>query len=662
MKTLEVLKKILVQESAILLNELSSGIKKTMFDKFKQETNDSDNDITGVINSFEKYQQSLEPSQRDITRYSYEDLKSLVKEKESEKESKKEKETIISYFKKVMGGTVDPTLKKTVKYFNEIKDELSEKDLNFKNFKNFESFKEMVQSNYSKIIYDKISKKIKNIDENILLASISFFTENMFSIPIEAKSLLNFKNEQEFEYFFDDLYRTFGQTKKSDYSGEEKYSNIKKIYNKDNLLVFEPETKEQCVRLGSDKSSWCISRPPQDSNYYYSYRFGKMGKERTMYFVFDLNEKEPINKYFVILVDDDTNYYLADITNSGNFSGSRITSWDTVVKKIPRIKNLRNLFVWRPFSEEELIMVNSLQNISSSEVGENPIEYFNRIAEQANKKPEEVTGMWLEIGSPTLTTEQYLNLTSDLMKKYLSYAKDRNITKEMISGSPSTVRSYYINKRFEHIKNSPIKDLTPSDFVLLKLNLPKMKELRLQKIKELSDSIKNTPNKLSSNEVEFLLLPEMATIKNSMRKEIISSISEFNTNSVEIKLPNAEITKVIRLYPDYNIFETIPKSVQTINIENNDKNLNIAIDIPDNIGNFTELRVLTLRRVLKSLPKTIVNCKNLEFFSISDNPNLVKLPESLLEMESVKWVDLADLPNLDKRSEEIKKILIIKYA
>jgi len=387
-----------------------------------------------------------------------------------------------------------------------------------------------------------------------------------------------------------------------------------------------------------------------------------MGKERTMYFVFDLNEEEPINKYFVILVDDDTNYYLADITNSGNFSGSRITSWDTIVEKIPRIKNLRNLFIWRPFSEEELIMVNRLQNISSSAVGENPIEYFNRIAAEVNKKPEEVTGMWLEIGSPTLTTEQYLNLTSDLMKKYLSYANDRNITKEMISGSPSTVRSYYINRRFEHIKHASIKDLTPSDFVLLKLNLPKMKELRLQKIKELANSIKTSSNKLSSNEIEFLLLPEMATIKNSMRKEIISSISEFNTNSVDIKLPDAEITKVIRLYPDYNIFETIPESVEIINIENNDKNINIAIDIPDNIGNFTNLRILTLRRVLKTLPETIVNCENLEFFSISDNPNLVKLPESLLEMKSVQWVDLADLPNLDKRSEEIKNILVIKYA
>ena len=652
MKTLDILKRILVQESTILLNELSDGTKKQMLDKFKVQTDDNDEQISDIINSFERIQSSLDSNQRDITKYEYKDLKSLIEKRQKEKEQKKEKDSIFGYFKKVSSGVTDATIKQAVNYFLEIKDKLSKKDSDFKNFKNFDSFREMIQNNYSKIISEKISKNIPKIDTNILLASISFFSDNLFSIPLDTKSLLSLKNEREFEYFFDELNEKIGQTKEVNYSGIEKYGGIRKIYDNDNFQVYEPETKEECIRLGSGKSNWCISRPVDQTNYYYSYRFGKMGPERTMYFVFDLNETEPIDKYFVILVDDNNNLYLADKTNSGRFAGSTVTSWDTIVQKIPRIKDLKNLFVWRPFSESEQLMGKKLQNVTPQQIGENPIESFINVATEYGKTPEEITTMWLEIASPILNDTQYLNLTPDLMKKYLSYT-DR-VTPNMLLSSPQNVINFYIKKRLEFIKENPISQLKDSDITLLKL--PSMKSVRIEKLKEMASVGDKTINSLTKNEIELLLLPEMSKIRESMRKQILSNVPSLQGRNIEIKYPEHDVFKVLKLYPDFNMFDEIPRDIKGLSIEGDGS---FIIDVPDSIGEFTNLQTLVLKNVIKSLPESVGNLNKLIILSLNDNEELTDLPESLLKLkENERFYLVADnLPNLNEKGQKIKKEL-----
>jgi hypothetical protein len=650
MKTLDILKRILVQESTILLNELSDGTKKQMLDKFKVQTDDADEQINDIINSFERIQSSLESNQRDITKYEYKDLKALIEKKQKEKEQKKEKDSIFGYFKKVSSGVTDGTIKLAVNYFHEIKDKLSKNDSDFKNFKNFNSFKEMIENNYLKIISEKISKNIPNVDTNILLASISFFTNNLFSIPLDTKSLLSLKNEREFEYFFDELYEKIGQTKEVNYSNIEKYGGIKKIYDNDNFQVYEPETKEECIRLGSDKANWCVSRAVDQTNLYYAYRFGKMGKEKTMYFVFDLNETEPIDKYFVILVDADNDLYLADQKNQGQFAGGTVTSWNTIVQKIPRIRDLKHLFVWRPFSESEQLIGTKLQNVTPQQVGENPIESFINIATEYGKTPEEITAMWLEIASPTLNDAQYLNLTPDLMKKYLSYAQ--RVTSNMVSGSPLKVINFYIKKRLEFIKETPISRLNDSDITLLKL--PMMKPIRIEKLKEMASVGDKTIDSLTKNEIELLLLPEMSKIKESMREQLFSNMPSLRGTNIGIKYPEHAIFKALKLYPDFNMFDVIPRDIKALSLEGDGS---FIIDVPDSISEFTNLQTLTLKNIIKSLPESIGNLNKLFILNINDNKELTDLPETLLKLNQRLTLLADNLPNLNEKGQKIKKEL-----
>lgn len=639
MKTLEVLKKILIQESTILLNELSSGIKKTMLDKFRDETNDPDEEITKMINSFEKFQNSSNIIQKDITKYKYEDLKTLILSIEAKKQTSKQKESAFSYFKSMDPSISIEALKRTIKYFNEIKDELLPENSNYKSYKNFVVFEKMVEDNYSNIIKNKLLKKFKtDADREGLILFINAYLDVLFDVPSDKKSVLNM-TYNEFENFVEEINPNLYD---KDYSkgSKEKYEGIEKVYDKDNLVIYAPKTRDECIRLRNGRS-WCITWLGTQNRYYH-YR---LGERRTVYVVIDYDlPYEDLNFASVILVDPDGGMSLADASNSGKYSGHQNIPWDEIVEKIPKIQNLKKLFIPRPLSDEEKQMTATLRTVN---VGDNPIKDLGG---------EKQTEIWLEYVVPTLSDAQYSNLTPDLKKKYISISD--TLSDNMVENSEPSVISYYINRRFEHIKNAPIKDLTKGDISLLKLNIPKMKELRAIKIEQSINTIRKDLKKLTPNEIEFLLLPEMVKVKNSMRKEIIESIPELTSDVIDIRFPNSDIAKVITLYPDYNFFESVPKTVTSIIIENIDENSNITISVPDNIGNYTNLSVLSLRNIIKTLPESIKNCKKLQFLNISDNKNLVSLPESLIEMKSyVDFINLDNLPNLDKKSQKIKKII-----
>jgi Leucine-rich repeat (LRR) protein len=224
----------------------------------------------------------------------------------------------------------------------------------------------------------------------------------------------------------------------------------------------------------------------------------------------------------------------------------------------------------------------------------------------------------------------------------------------MLLSSPQNVINFYIKKRLEFIKENPLSKLKDSDITLLKL--PSMKSIRIEKLKEFVSIIGNrTINSLTKNELELLLLPEMKEIRESIRQNIISSLSELQGTKIKITFPNSDIAKAVKLYPDYELFESIPVEVKSLTIEGDGS---FAIDIPNNIDDFKNLEVLTLKNIIKSLPETIANCKELSFLSLSNNPSLTKLPEAILRMVGkVKYIGLENLPNLDKRSQQIKNMV-----
>jgi hypothetical protein len=240
-------------------------------------------------------------------------------------------------------------------------------------------------------------------------------------------------------------------------------------YDQNNLKIFAPKTKDQCIRLKNGRG-WCTSREGS-GNMYYNYR---LGNERTLYYVIDEDKSfDDLNFATVILVDPDGRKSMADKSNSGRYGGSTNLPWNEIVSKVPKLEGLENIFVPEPLTQQERELINVVRN---ARVGNNPMESF--------ENPQQVE-MWLEYNSPTLNDIQYSNLTPDLKKKYI--ALGMNLSSPMIKTSEPEVLKYYIGKKIDVIKNKDISSLTNEEISLLET--PMLKKLKEELKSKFASSI-----------------------------------------------------------------------------------------------------------------------------------------------------------------------------
>ena len=68
-----------------IILEVSEKLKKQLLVKFKPTTEDSDETILSNIDMFDRYKGGLPADQRDIMKYSYQDLRNVVQSKETAK-------------------------------------------------------------------------------------------------------------------------------------------------------------------------------------------------------------------------------------------------------------------------------------------------------------------------------------------------------------------------------------------------------------------------------------------------------------------------------------------------------------------------------------------------------------------------------------------------
>jgi hypothetical protein len=132
-----------------------------------------------------------------------------------------------------------------------------------------------------------------------------------------------------------------------------------------------------------------------------------------------------------------------------------------------------------------------------------------------------------------------------------------------------------------------------------------------------------------------LLNGPMNELKEFFKPEFAKGLSsKGNTSRIEINYPESSAGKFVALYGFEELFENLPDTIEQLIINNKSKE-NIALDVPDSIGRFTQLNSLLLRNLVKTLPDTIGNLKELSFLSLPDNPNLKNLPESISNLNNL---------------------------
>lgn len=148
----------------------------------------------------------------------------------------------------------------------------------------------------------------------------------------------------------------------------------------------------------------------------------------------------------------------------------------------------------------------------------------------------------------------------------------------------------------------------------------------------------------SVNLVELLNGP-MAELKEYFKPEFAKGLVTGNGEKVEINYPQSSAGKFIALYGFDELFESLPTNIRYLLI-NNSSNEDIELDVPESIGKFTNVEALLLVKLVKSLPKTIGNMKNLQFLTLSENKNLKELPDTLADLPNLSFLTVRNVPNL----------------
>ena len=580
MELLKVLSTVIKENTngkRLVSEAMAEKVVKFLIDKYKPTTKDTEEQITAVINAFDKYKSGLPQEQRDITKLSYSIVKNIVLSKEIKKQEK-------GIFKKYMEankGADKNAVKLALRKFYELYPVLP---LNQRDVLKMPYLKlvEFLQSKFNTTLTSAALKKFKDDGANVtpeqLIYYVSTYLDLYHRLPANLPPLL-FMSFDELEHTLDGM----GDLTDDIKDKTDDYGDIETIYDDDNLLIFKPSGKEQCIKLANGRS-WCISKSG-GGNMYYNYR---LGHNLTIYYVIDKDKPfGDLNYAVVILVEPYGGKRIADGQNmSGGYSGHKREDWSTIVSKVPKLKGKEHLFVADPLSTEEQ---RELNNFKNTNINKDAIKELG--SEQAAE-------MWLEISSPDLTyrsngDEIYRNFTENLKNKYLGLGMD--LTAEMINNSEPSVLKYYAARKLQGLMSKSLGQLNDAD-------------------------------------IAFINSPIMRENKKKLREKFSGQLSSVSSSGyVGLEYPKDDNSKYVALFGFDDFFEHIPTNTTMIQMENTSKTP-IALDIPASIGKLTELKTLIIDNMVKSIPESIGNCTKLKFINLPNNPQLESIPEAFGEL------------------------------
>ena len=588
MELLKVLTSVIKEnttEKRVVTEAMSEKVVKFLIDKYKPTTKDTEEQIIAVINAFDKYKNGLPQEQRDITKLTYAVVKNIV----LAKEIKKQEKNIFKKYMEANKGADKNAVKLALRKFYELYPILPAAQRDVLKMP-YLKLTEFLQSKFNTMLTAAALKKFKEegvqVTPEQLIYYVSTYLDLYHRLPATLPPLL-FMSFDDLEHTLDGMGDLTDDIKDS----KDDYNDIETIYDDDNLLIFKPSGKEQCIRLANGRS-WCISKSG-GGNMYYNYR---LNHNLTIYYVIDKDKSfGDLNYAVVILVEPYGGKRIADGQNmAGGYSGHKREAWATIVSKVPKLEGKEHLFVADPLSQEEQREMNNYKNAS--------------IQSDAIKElgSEQAAEMWLEIASPDLTyrgngNDIYRNFTENLKHKYLGLGMD--LTADMINNSEPSVLKYYAARKLQGLMSKSLGQLNDTDIAFI--NSPIMRENK----KKLKEKYSGQLGGVTSGQADY----------------------------VGLEYPKDDNSKYVALFGFDDFFEHIPVNTKMIQMENTSKTP-IALDIPESIGKLTELKTLIIDNMVKSIPESIRNCTKLKFINLPNNPQLESIPEAFAELHCLNFL------------------------
>ena len=598
----------------ILISEISSKIVGKLVQQWTKDTNLDPSIVKEYIDEFSGISSSLPVQFRDITRLDFPSVKKIV----DARRAKTRVKTLTTKFKTMEypEGQPKPSnteLKSTIRKYNEIYPFLTDRER--KSLENttwlqfLSKTNQFFETKFASELLKKIKKEEPNWTEDQIMYYLLSIVQNYNEIT-ENTPPFYLLSISEIEHIIDGL-----PSSKKVENIKSDVTDIPQVLNpRKNLLIYAPTGKPDCIKLKNGRP-WCTSREGSN-NLYYNYRFDK---NLTLYYVIDEDLPfDNLNFATVILVDPDGGMRLADASNSGDYGGHIVLPWEQIVKKLPKLDGLKELFVPKPLTENEKSVIQALRRARSesdlNSWAKNFLESNPTFAEEYS--PYDIIELWMEVNSQRLSDMQYASLDPELKKKYIGLGHD--LSSDMINNSESSVLTYYANKKLESILKKSLKDLSDEDIALLNNQSFKKHKTYLKDrfITQLSDP--------SANKDGFINV--------DLRSRNISS----------------PVDKFIKLYGLDLLISKLPLDIKSLSIVADDDG-SVTLKLGDDLSRLQNLEQLELTNCVNEFP-IVIKKLNLEVLTISDK-RIKKVPNWVGDLH-LFFLNLSKETYLDPKIEE----------
>lgn len=145
--------------------------------------------------------------------------------------------------------------------------------------------------------------------------------------------------------------------------------------------------------------------------------------------------------------------------------------------------------------------------------------------------------------------------------------------------------------------------------------------------------------------VKFLNGP-MSELKDYFKPEFAKGLTVGGDQLHIDSFSQGAVGKFIALYGLDDLMESLPETLQNLQIINKDRNADITIKIPESIGRFKNLNYILLENCIESIPDTICNLKGLRFLALMNNPKLKSIPECIQDLPDLLFLNLKGSDNV----------------
>jgi len=152
--------------------------------------------------------------------------------------------------------------------------------------------------------------------------------------------------------------------------------------------------------------------------------------------------------------------------------------------------------------------------------------------------------------------------------------------------------------------------------------------------------------------VDFLNTNEEG-LKEYFKFEFMKGLSTAGGTKVSVQYPSDSASKFIALYGFDEFFTTLPKNITRL--EFIAKSSKLDLNIPETIGNFTDLTAIHFVGCVATIPPSVCNLTKLQFLSLPDNPNLQRLPDCIKDLPKLSIINLKN-SNSDALPEDLRDL------